>query len=432
MATLTDVFAQAERDFAERRYLDALRGYLALTDAAPRFARARYRIGDALLNLGDRARAKDVYKALAWHHLKSGQPLLGLAATKMLLALDPGYGDLLPIFAELYGSSSERVGDAELSPAPALPEVLAPPLPTLDGPLLVEAAARRAADTDAITVAPARLPAIPLFSHLSEEAFGRVLTSLRLRRHADGEAIVREGDSGDSFFILADGRVSVSKLVDGRPATLAHLHPGAVFGEMALVSHAPRAATVSALGEVDLLELSRSALEAEAEALESVRQALKKFTRGRFLANLAATSPIFRPLDKPERRALMARFRADKVFAGDVVIEEGEPGRGLYLVLRGELRVTRRQGAAEQPLAVLKSGDLFGEMSLLRGAPASATVTALGPCELLHLSREEFSEAVAAFPEVRAALAEISEERLRAQREQEPPELITDDDLVML
>ncbi len=430
--TLPELYAEAEAMFAAGRYEDALREYLAVIQVAPKFTRARYRVADTLLNLGDKERAKEVYKGLAWHYIKAGYPLLGLVVCKMVLALDPSYDDMLYILAELYSSESDRVGDVDLPEPLPLPDgAPAPNVPPLEAPSLLETAAKIAADTDAITEVPARFPLIPLFSHLAEDAFIRVLGSLRLKRHTNGEQIISEGEAGDSFFMLADGIVIVSKKVKGQDTVLAHLHQGAVFGEMALVSNAPRAATVVAQGDVDLLELSRRDLEEHAGELESVKLALKKFTRGRFLANLAATSPLFRPLSKPDRRALMAKFKPQKVFPDDILIEEGEAGRGLYLILRGEHRVTTKEGAGVTELARLRGGDVFGEISLLRAQPTNASVTATSVGEVLFLPKEDFQEMLANHPEVREALDKMSDDRLK-KRGQLTGEIAIDDASVMI
>ncbi|MEQ8275680.1 MAG: cyclic nucleotide-binding domain-containing protein [Deltaproteobacteria bacterium] len=430
--TLPELYASAESMFSAGRYEDALREYLAVIQVAPKFTRARYRVADTLLNLGDKERAKEVYKGLAWHYIKAGYPLLGLVVCKMVLALDPSYDDLLYILAELYSSESDRVGDIDLPEPLPLPDgAPAPHIPPIEAPSLLETAAKIAADTDAITEVPARFPLIPLFSHLAEDAFIRVLGSLRLKRHTNGEHIITEGEAGDSFFMLADGVVIVSKKVKGQDTVLAHLHQGAVFGEMALVSNAPRAATVVAQGDVDLLELSRRDLEEHAGELESVKLALKKFTRGRFLANLAATSALFRPLSKPDRRALMSKFKPQKVFPDDILIEEGEAGRGLYLILRGEHRVTTKEGAGVTELARLRGGDVFGEISLLRAQPTNATVTATSVGEVLFLPKEDFQQMLASHPEVREALDAMSDDRLK-KRGQLTGEISIDDASVMI
>lgn len=415
--TLPEVFRQAENDFAARSYTRALRGYVAVVQGDPSFTRARYRIGDTLLNLGDRSRAKDVYKGLAWHYIKGGQPLLGLVMCKMVLALDPAYRDLLYILAELYCSESDPGVEIEAHALAALPaDGPAPPLLDLEGPSLVDMAASLASNADKITTVPAQRPNIPLFSHLSEDAFMKVLGSLRLRRHTDGQRIIEEGETGDSFFILADGMVVVSRKLNGQDAVLARLRQGAVFGEMALVSNAPRAATVSAVGDVDLLELSRKDLEVHAGELESVTLALRKFTRGRFLANLAATSPLFRALEKDARRALIGKFRSRIVGPADIIIEQGEAGRGLFLILRGEYRVMRKQGVEELTVATLKGGDVFGEISMLMDTPTTARVMSTTAGEILFLPKEEFLGVLEQHPELRSKLAELSEQRLRANQ----------------
>lgn len=77
---------------------------------------------------------------------------------------------------------------------------------------------------------------------------------------AAGQDIVREGDSGDSAFIISRGRCAVYNTSNGRRVELRQLGPGDVFGEMAIFSNAPRSATVTALGEVELRVVTREAL----------------------------------------------------------------------------------------------------------------------------------------------------------------------------
>jgi CRP-like cAMP-binding protein len=433
MGMLQTVLAKAESDLGGSRYEEALKGFMVVVQSAPTFSRARLRIADTLLNLGQTKRATEVYRSLAWHFLKAGQPLFGLVASKMVIALDPAYEDLLEILAELYSSESDRTGDIDLAPAPVLDSEAKPgPPPLAKGDKLVEEAVKCATDVASISEMPAVLPPIPLFSHLGQDAFLHVLGSLRLKRFADGEAIIREGEPGDAFFMLADGIVAVTKQINGEERPLAHLAEGAVFGEMALVSNAPRTATVTARGEVALLSLSRGDLERHAGELDSITVALKKFTRGRFLANLAATSPLFADLAREERRSLLKSFQSQAVHAGDIMIEEGEAGRGLFLVLRGDFEVSRKMPDGQQRLAMLKSGDVFGEISLLREQPTNATVSAKSGGELLFLAREDFLKAIEAHPTLHATLRELTAERLRANRMFPAGAVIRDDASVMV
>jgi len=100
-----------------------------------------------------------------------------------------------------------------------------------------------------------------------------------------------------------------------------------------------------------------------------------------------------------------------------VVIEEGEDGTGLFVVLRGEVAIQR----AGQEIARLGPSELFGEISLLRREPTSATVRARkGGAQLLFLHRDYFERLIAAFPELRAYFEGLSDARLTDLRSQVP------------
>ena len=75
-----------------------------------------------------------------------------------------------------------------------------------------------------------------------------------------GERILREGDQGDTAYLIIEGRCRVVKNVDGQPTEIRVLEPGQVFGEAALVSARPRTATVEAVDQVTALVISREQL----------------------------------------------------------------------------------------------------------------------------------------------------------------------------
>ncbi len=75
---------------------------------------------------------------------------------------------------------------------------------------------------------------------------------------------------------------------------------------------------------------------------------------------------------------------------GQVVIREGDVGTRFYIVIRGQLEVVRKRPGGEERLAVLKDGDHFGELALLRRTRRAATVRTLTPVDLLGLERADF------------------------------------------
>ncbi|HET9552127.1 MAG TPA: cyclic nucleotide-binding domain-containing protein, partial [Anaeromyxobacteraceae bacterium] len=231
-----------------------------------------------------------------------------------------------------------------------------------------------------------------------------------------GEPIVEEGEAGTAFYVVATGRVAVTKRDEaGEPVALAHLGEGEFFGEMALLSGAPRAATVAAEGEVEVLELPAAVLQALAGRHPHVAGSLRRFYRQRLLANAMAVSPVFRPFGREERKRLVERFRARDVAAGEVILREGEPSDGLYVILDGAVDVQKRKDGTTAQVGRLHEGDLFGEVSCLRKTPATATVTARRAGTVLRLPRSDFDALVTGYPQILELLSSLSEERLEAQ-----------------
>ena len=89
-----------------------------------------------------------------------------------------------------------------------------------------------------------------------------------------------------------------------------------------------------------------------------------------------------------ERASTMQRIHLEP---GQVVIREGDIGTRFYIVIRGQLEVVRKRSGGEEKLAVLKDGDHFGELALLRSTRRAATVRALTPVDLLALDQADFT-----------------------------------------
>ena len=414
MVSLGDVKRSAATLYGQGQHLPALRLYDAVVAAAPLDFDARIRVADCALALGD-ANAARVYRAVAWYCLKAGHPLSALLCARVLEAGGVDSSDITSRLVVDYGVESELVN--KVAARVALPiEGLPVPVPDV----------RLAAPTDAVTVALARaehatdnfkdfpqaVHPIPLLSAMSEAAFRRVLTTLVLRRLPVGALAIREGEPGNSFFFVATGQLRVFATDGlGRQTELAQLGEGAVFGEMALLSAQPRSASVGCVTDVDLLEVGRQSLASLADELGAVAEALHGFTRERLLGNLMAVSPLFRPFNRMQQRDLLRRFTSHDVSPGTVVINEGEDGRGLFVVLTGELDVSRRTSEGAVPLGGLRTGDVFGEMSIVHGARTTATVTATRPSTVLFLAREYVTKMVQGVPEIRQYLEALAEDR---------------------
>jgi CRP-like cAMP-binding protein len=124
----------------------------------------------------------------------------------------------------------------------------------------------------------------PFFGGLTEQALERVVSKLASRELAPGTAVFREGDQGNSLFIVQSGELVVwHRGPEGdQPVKLTRLSPGDFFGEMTLIEMQPRSATVVAetaavvleLRGRDLYELYKEDIKAYVMVLQNVNREL--------------------------------------------------------------------------------------------------------------------------------------------------------------
>jgi CRP-like cAMP-binding protein len=407
--------AEGERALIEARFEQALALFTIALETQPEQLDLRLRVADSLLALGHVQRAALVYTTLARHAAHAGYPLLALVAIKILSTLEPALAPLVRGVADLYAVDAGRIGlGVRIKPpsdeAPLVRAVES--MQQLSGEALARAAEAVGADLSRSQSYPDVLSPIPLLSELSREDFASVLQTVTLVRRREGDLVLRQGEPGASFFMVARGDLAVLREnAGGQLQPLATLHEGALFGEMALLSRSPRSAHVRATSAADLLEFHVEALGQASRGAATIARALDKFTRERLVSNLIGTSPLFRPLDRTQRLDLVRRFVGHEVAAQTDLIREGEPGRGLYVVLHGSVDVSKRDGDQKVLLATLGAGDVFGEMSLLNGAPATATVTAAQRSTVLFLAREYVERLMSSIPHMRQYLESLGDER---------------------
>jgi CRP-like cAMP-binding protein len=110
------------------------------------------------------------------------------------------------------------------------------------------------------------LATVKLFSGFSRGELLDLLGIAEKSVFARNEDIFFEGDSGNSMFLIVSGRVEITRKAGGRTVPLAKLGPGESFGEMALVEHMPRSASVRALEPCITLKLPEDKLAQVPEA----------------------------------------------------------------------------------------------------------------------------------------------------------------------
>jgi CRP-like cAMP-binding protein len=123
---------------------------------------------------------------------------------------------------------------------------------------------------------------------------------------------------------------------------------------------------------------------------------------------LLARSDLFGLLDPEELRGLAQNARRCRAAAGTPVVRQGEAGDSLFVVVEGvlEVEVTTEDGRRHR-MRLLAPGDMFGEYSLLTGAPRSATVAARTDSLLFEITKGDLVPVLERCPELAAAMSRI-------------------------
>jgi CRP/FNR family transcriptional regulator, cyclic AMP receptor protein len=137
---------------------------------------------------------------------------------------------------------------------------------------------------------------------------------------------------------------------------------------------------------------------------------------GRPISDALATIPFFGGLERTALEHVAAGMRSRRFRKGEVIFHVGDPGDALFVLVSGDVKISLPSEIGEEAiLATLQSGDVFGELALLDGAPRSASATALTATETVVLPRDRFLALIATEAGVRdALLASIAGELRRS------------------
>lgn len=401
--------------------------------------RARMLAARCYAKLGEKERAVTVLHACAEGLLRRDYLLSAIAACKQALPLAPREKRIRETLARIHSRAARVVGGKAAVPPPMPPEnlydgKLDTDLMTLQGSDLADQAILVLAAVDESGAAdPTARPPLPLFADLERDAFVDLVELVDYRELKEGDVICKESESGDGIRVLVAGKAEVSRRVDGQPKTLAFLGGGSIFGEISMLTGAPPTSTVTAATDCDVLEIEREDLNQLARTYPSVPAVLAAFAQQRMARNLISTSPLFAHVPEAERVGLLTRFDFKALALAEKVISEGEPVQELVLVLAGELVVQKEDPAGGVvSLSILREGDIAGEIALLKGLRATATVAASRKTAIATLSRQSFNELLKQYPKIRDYLDGLSDRRLKQIGEaMRPLEILDADELVV-
>ncbi len=420
---------------------DALIEATLAVDKYPHDLRRRRHLADTLVRLSRRREAIGHYEAIVGAFAAQGLLFRAIAVCKVILELDPQNHETIETLAKLYAQQDASAENAVAS----LPRSMSAALSQEGEAVAVDDISEVADVSDAdvsdtgatvdddiidaddvidadtlaaVTVRPegsvtlARPQAVPLFSGLSPERFTELVTALRCWSADPGAVIVSEGERGSSVFVIASGAVVVERAgPDGSVVEVARLGAGDFFGEIAIIADRPRAATVTATRQTQLLEVEREILDGLVAKDPRVRDVLDGFCTRRLLASTLLTSSVWADLDQDIVARTLQRFEALTVPAGHVLIEQGKETPGLFVILGGNVDVVAAAEIGHVRLKQLGAGDVCGEMGLMSGKAASARCVTTSPTRAAVLSQAALHELATALPALAERLAALASAR---------------------
>lgn len=254
---------------------------------------------------------------------------------------------------------------------------------------------------------------LPLFNHLPEADAQALAAEFETRPLAAGETLFRQGEPGETFYIVQSGSLSVSaQRPDGQAVALDPLGPGDCTGEMVLLSGQPYEFTATARQDSTLLRLPKAAFDRLTADHPALITTLAKALLPRIQETQAslALSRLFGEMDESMQRRLVEQLQWRRLDCGEVLCRQGDPGDEMYIVVQGRLRFSVEQGGQSRDLGEVGAGESIGEFSLMteRHSPEnrrSATIYATRLTDVIVITRTVFEGLLCQSPEMLLRLA---------------------------
>lgn len=234
-----------------------------------------------------------------------------------------------------------------------------------------------------------------LFGHMSETAVYSVIDAMYPLSVQAGSDLITQGEEGDNFYIVDEGSFDIYVQRGDAPAgKVMECGPGAMFGELALMYNAPRAATVTASSSSKVWALDRESFQMMLATAENTK--LSQYEE--FLSNIE----LFKHMTKYETGQLSDLLVSELFDEDEVIMQQGDEGSAFYILEDGEAKAFISGSQGEVEVKYYKDpGDFFGEVALITNAPRRATVRACGSgCTVLSVNVEDFDKVLGPIKEV--------------------------------
>ncbi|XP_077075734.1 cGMP-dependent protein kinase 1 [Siphateles boraxobius] len=217
---------------------------------------------------------------------------------------------------------------------------------------------------------------------LDEEQISMMVELMKVLDCGPGDIIIREGTDGDSMYIVAAGELKVTQA--GRD--LRTLSSGDMFGELAILYNCKRTASVKAVTAVKLWCIER-------QTYRSIMTNKSKMKREQLMGFLK-TACTLKALNDVQLSKIIDSMEEVKFQNNEVIVREGAEGNTFYIILKGEVLVTKKVNGQQKIIRKMSEGEHFGELALIREILRTATCTAVGVVTCFSIDKEIFEETI--------------------------------------
>jgi CRP-like cAMP-binding protein len=238
------------------------------------------------------------------------------------------------------------------------------------------------------------LHTVPLLNWLAPSDLETLAAQIAPRTFNAGDTVIPIGTYLENAYVVRHGRLNAIQTNGGVHRTFEQIGVGGIIGVRSILDMTPTPYQYVAQTDMTLWLIPKADV---TSLLAVVRQLQGDISEEQSANALLARVPLFSGLGAAERASLGRVLKTQRVSAGTVILEEGQPSKGFYIVREGELDVlVRAADGSERLLSHLGLGEFFGESALMTGNPISATIQARTDATLLRLGPEDFFTLVAA------------------------------------
>lgn len=206
-----------------------------------------------------------------------------------------------------------------------------------------------------------------------------------------GTVIIRQDDVGDSFYVIQEGEVLVTRVANPSepPKELAKLGKNSYIGEIALMTQEPRTATVTVISaQAKILKMTKAKFD---EVMAASNAALFN-DKKEFGKEVVDKVPLFQSLTAAKKKMVVDCMRPMSFLPNTYICRQGQKGNTFYIITEGTCKVCVNMNGAENEVARLKPGDFFGEVALIEPSnKRTADVISLSAVTCMTLSRADFT-----------------------------------------